>query len=480
LHRSDALVKADMDTPGIRLSRISKLFLDRDETTVEHALERRRQNTLTLICGPDVEQSYTLQLAVLTAANIANRCFPRAVRIVLENRLAEAPLLVWPSLKRRFGQALAGMLGTGALNDVHGHEQEGQSLIFGSAAPRKRALRVTFDGWIAMVGPAGMLERLPEREYCALSGVLAGSMAISEMFLSFAKISIEASRRIVALSLWRPDLDVCDPSALGIQVQFLPRELWVLGLGHLGNAYLWSLATLPYANPAGVEIFLNDFDKVEPENTETGLIFDARNAREFKTRVCAAWLEERGFHTRIVERRFDSGFRCRRDEPGLALCGFDANPARRDLATAEFRRVIESGLGGTADNFDTISVHTLPNPRTHAELWPDLSEEEEARQVEHLNRMARENAAYARLDRDECGRYQLAGQSVAVPFVGSAASCLVLAEALRLLHGGPAYTDAKLGLATLSGRAANRKPDYGAQAVAGIEFCSSKYREHCG
>lgn len=316
-----------------------------------------------------------------------------------------------------------------------------------------------------------MVERLPEREYCTLSGVLAASLGVSELFLSFAEINIEASRRAVALSLWRPDLNVCDPAALGLQVQFLPRELWALGLGHLGNAYLWSLATLPHREPGVVEIFLNDFDRVEPENVETGVIFNARDVGAFKTRACAAWLETRGFQTRIVERRFDTGFRCRKDEPRLALCGFDTNPARRDLPTAEFLRVVESGLGGSADNFDTISVHTLPNPRPAIELWPDISAEEDAKQIEHRTRMARENAAYARMDRDEYGRYDLAGQSVAVPFVGSTAACLVLAEALRLLHGGPAYTDIKLPLATVSGRSANRARDYGPQDVAGIKFC---------
>jgi hypothetical protein len=88
-------------------------------------------------------------------------------------------------------------------------------------------------------------------------------LAISEVFLSFAELSIEAGRRTVGLSLWRPDLPITDPGALGVQAQFLPRDLWVLGLGHLGNAYLWVLAVLPYETPARVEIYLNDFDTVE-------------------------------------------------------------------------------------------------------------------------------------------------------------------------------------------------------------------------
>ena len=108
------------------------------------------------------------------------------------------------------------------------------------------------------------------------------------------------------------------------------------------------------------------------------MLFTA-DTRGLKTRVCGAWLEERGFHTRLVERRVDARFRRGDDEPGLALCGFDSNPARRGIASAEFLRVIESGLGGTADNFDTISLHTLPNARSAAELWPDASLDEQRR-----------------------------------------------------------------------------------------------------
>ena len=51
------------------------------------------------------------------------------------------------------------------------------------------------------------LARLPERPYCSLAAVLAAALGVSELFLSFADISIEARRRTVALSLWRPELD---------------------------------------------------------------------------------------------------------------------------------------------------------------------------------------------------------------------------------------------------------------------------------
>ena len=466
------MVNTDMKLSNIQLSRISKLLVDRIEITTDEALARRELFGITLRCGPDVVQSRTTQLAVLTAANIANRCFPGAVRIGLEPRLANAPLLLWPSLEHTFGQALVSLLGPDALIDSS-FEHEGRALIFGNAPPTWGGLRVTFDGWIAKVGPAAMIDALPQREYCSLSGVLAGALAISELFLSFADLNIEAGRRTVGLSLWRPDLDINDPAALGVQVEFLPREFWALGLGHLGNAYLWSMATLPYLDARASEIFLNDFDRIEPENVETGLIFSVKDVCSYKTRVCSRWLEDRGFQTKLVERPFDSNFRCRDDEPRLALCGFDSNPARRDLATARFLRVMESGLGGTMDNFDTISFHTLPNPRRAEELWPDLSPEELVRQREHQERVARENLAYSPLDSNQCGRAELAGKSVAVPFVGAAAATLVVAEAIRLLHGGPAYTDIKLVVSDLGGRFARTTRNYCVHDLAALNYCDA-------
>lgn len=459
------------DTSGPRLSRISKLFVDRDDLPLGEALVRRQAHRITLFCGSDVAASYTLQLAVLTAASVATRCFPGAVRVALDDRLAAARLLIWPSQRLTFAQALESIVGaSGLTNSVP--DAGGSAVIFGDAADPPGALRVTFDGWIAATGPAAVVNRLPEREFCALSGVLAASLAVSEIFMSFAEVSIEATRRPIALSLWRPGADVRDASAQGVPVQFLPKELWALGLGHLGNAYLWTLAALPYKDPGEVEVFLTDFDRVEPENTDTGVLFTTDVRGRYKTRVCSTWLEERGFRTRLVERRFDARFRRGGDEPGLAFCGFDSNPARRGLATAEFVRVIDSGLGGTADNFDTISMHGLPNARSAAELWPDPSPEEQHADILRRESVARKSAAYAGLG-DECGRFDLAGKSVAVPFVGTAAASFVLAEALRLYHDGPAYADLKLRLATPGELTANATGVYSVQDVAQLPYAQA-------
>jgi hypothetical protein len=458
----------------LRLSRISKLLIDRTSMTTDDAFSRRSLYRVTLHCGADVARSRTLQVAVLTAASIANRCFPGAVRIALDPAAADEPLLLWPLFPSTFGQALVGVLGPDALISADDPGRYARAVVFGSALAPRGALRATFDGWIAKVGPAATTAVMAQREYCSLSGVLAGALAISELFLSFAELNIQAGRRIVGLSLWRPDLDISDPAALGVPVEFLARDFWTLGLGHLGNAYLWAIATLPYVAPQATRIFLNDFDKVEHENVETGLLFNPAHEGTYKTRVCSRWLEDRGFQTTLVERHFDSNFRCRSDEPKMAFCGFDRNPARRDIATAQFSLVMESGLGGTMDNFDTISFHTFPNPRSAEELWPDLTPDEEAKRIAHLERVALENPAYRPLSNDQCGRAELAGKSVAVPFVGSVAACLAVAEPIRLFHGGAAYTDIKLVLSDLGLRFARTTGNYGVRHLAGLNYSEAR------
>lgn len=453
-------------------SRISKLFVDRDRENPDRATVRRGRQRVVLACGPDLEGSYTLQLALFTAANLANRCFPGGVRIRLSERLMNARLLVLGGDSLTLGQGLARIVGYRALSG-HNEDQHRSAywIVLGEHAAPENSLRVTFDGWVAKVGPLAKVPRLPEREYCTLAGVLAAALAVSEIFLSFAEVNVEAARRCIALSLWRPDLDPSEPEALGIPVEFLPAKTWVLGLGHLGQAYLWCLATLPYCDDADPQIVLNDFDTVSRANLETGLVVKRANVGHLKTRVCADWLEVLGFETRLVERHFDSDFRCGRTEPPLALCGFDRNRVRHSLPSAGFARVVECGLGATAENFDTINLHTLPNSCNAEEMWP-LEDELDQR----AKRVVETNSAYSELDEDECGRIQFAGQAVAVPFVGAAAASLVLAEVLRLLHGGSAFSQLKLRLANPNNRMPWDGRNYGGNDLGPIPYCGVGHR----
>src|SRR5271168_129159 len=190
-----------MEMTNNRLSRISKLFLDRDNITVDLALAQRKSFQIGLQCGGDVARSRTLQLAILTAASLAARCFPEAVTAILEPAVADAPNLVWPSLGESFGQTLAVLLGSERLASHSSFTSRTARIVtFGNGPAAPHALRATFDGWTAKVAPA-VTPALPQREFCSLSGVLVGAISVAELFLSFAELNIAAGRRSVELSL---------------------------------------------------------------------------------------------------------------------------------------------------------------------------------------------------------------------------------------------------------------------------------------
>ena len=125
---------------------------------------------------------YTLQLAVLTAAAVGTRCFPGSIRALISPALAAAPLRVWPWLGLTFGHAVTRILGPDFLSWLPGPPVS-RVLLFGNALDTMGAVRITFDGWIAKVGPVERVSRLAERQYFSAAGVLAASLAMSELFL---------------------------------------------------------------------------------------------------------------------------------------------------------------------------------------------------------------------------------------------------------------------------------------------------------
>ncbi|MFD2274635.1 hypothetical protein ACFS07_35650 [Undibacterium arcticum] len=163
-------------------------------------------------------------------------------------------------------------------------------------------------------------------------------------------------------------------------------------------------------------------------------------------------------------------FRRTAGEPVIALSGFDDNRARQWLSEAGFNAIFDSGLGGEDHNFDTIAFHTWPNPRVACDVWPLESTEELAAREARKRLLAASNAAYQALDADECGRLLLTGKSVAVPFVGAVAACVVLAEMLKTVNGGPVFSDLKLRLCSLgTSRLEGRLASEAAPPVRGVQ-----------
>lgn len=383
------------------------------------------------------------QAALLTAVVLAKRVFLGGVCVECPAmaRLA-APLRLGDTL----GEAVA-RLG-GELGDAN---LRLPLITVGNRPTRRRAtfhIRTAFAGWRGGILPADADIPISPVESMPLAPMLAAALAVNEAFTFVRSGSSASGRRPLGLSLWDPsptaDWTVARPAEP--RLSYLPAQLWVLGLGHLGQAFLWGLGLLPYPDPSQASLVLQDFDTITPATESTSILTDGALVGQKKTRAMAAWAERRGFATTIYERPFDGNFTRRQDEPSVLFCGVDNVLARRVLDQVGFDLVIEAGLGRGYRDFRTMRLHTLPGPKPASAIWDAPDEHEDIERRPAYRKLLEEG------ELDRCGVTQLAGKAVGAPFVGAVAASLALSEVLRLLHGGTVHQVIDLDL---------QAPEYG-------------------
>src|SRR6266566_3927284 len=420
---------------GDDLHRLVKLAMDSGEvSTLEQAKELFAGYQLGLEIGPDVATSPTMQAAVLTAVNTGRRCFLGGVQVV--GNLDVDLRVPWRKC-RTLAEAVIDLQG----KVVKTVTPTLPRIVFGDVDSNTSVstfvVRATFEGWAGGVIPFDDVRRLPEQHEFTPSGVLAGALAVSEAFQFVRGGNAQAGRREVGLSLWRPEEGVSwlEDSAFGPPLEHLPSKLWLIGLGHLGQAYLWTLGFLPYAQPDEVQIVLQDYDTLVRANDSTSLLTSLEILGEKKTRATENWCEERGFRTAIQERRFDANFGIDSDEPQVALCGVDNPMARAALEDVGFGRNIEAGLGGGTQEYLALQVHTFPSRQSARKRWGSIKHVHGVESI--VRQLAYQILATEGLD--QCGLTMLAGRSVGASFVGATTAAIVIAELLRLVMGAHRY-----------------------------------------
>lgn len=427
-------------TAGIQsLHRASRLALDATgERNVHLSAARLGELSFQIVVGRAVAESPVHQAALLTAVNAGRRTFLGGVHVVGAQGL---PVRTHLALEGDLGAAVVafgGELTSTARPDL-------PTLIIGadgawpSAGPL--ALRIQVEEWKAAVSPADE-PLLSDFSCVAPAGVFAAALGVSELLAAALGLHPEAGQRTIGMSLWRPDeVERWDLAPAGPAMPaYLPSRPWIIGLGHLGEGYVWSLVSLGFPAPAAVEILLQDDDVVGDENLSTCLLTDARAVGRRKTRVVAEWLEARAFGTRMMERRFRSADRFDADDPQLVLIGVDSSDARAEIASAgkEMSQIqlLDMGLGPSSDDFDEIVLHTSPFSEADIQRWRTASSREAVR-VEALKATDQFREMQAASDLDDCGIVELAGQAVGVPYVGAAAGAVLVSELLRRLAGQP-------------------------------------------
>lgn len=435
----------DIETIRDGLSRVAKLALDDGSAAdLETAVASLRGYRVGILAGPEVRASAPHQAALLTVVNVARRF---ALGGVTVDGDLDAPLLVMGDRRRSLREEVEaqggrpGAVPAGAPTVVVGRSDE----------PPRRGVAVTFDGWRGGVVPVSA-PRLGEVTHVMPAAVLAGAFAAAEAF-AMLRGEAEAGQRSPGLSLWRPDRgnDWLGQGCDGPEPTGLPSHLWMLGLGHLGQAFLWTLLLCPYRDPAEVTLVLQDTDVVTPSTDSTSVLTQASMVGMRKTRAVSEVLERHGFRTVLVERPFDDGFRRRQsDDPPILICGVDNALARSQVEAPGFPLVVEAGIGARAQDFRALRLHTFPSARKAADLWrPGTA------QGDHTPVLDR--PGYARLSEagvDPCGLTRLAETAVGAPFVGTVAGTLMMGQLMRLLAGDRVDALVDLDLRSLRARRA--------------------------
>lgn len=420
------------------LHRTAKLALDTGEaSSVDDAIRIFSAYRVQLVLGPEVAENASLQAAVLTAANCAVRTLLGGVTAVGATSALRVPLVPFTQL----GEALEA-LGVKLATTI---DAEMPTVVFGTPPTldlEPLAVRANVRGWCGGVAPLGYNMPPNSGNDMTSAGVLAGALAVSETFQRL-RGHVAACRRPIGINLWQPEMDWLGDGA-GPELTRLPSCVWLIGLGNLGQAYLWTLGFLPYGE-GNLDLILQDFDLLAKSNVSTSLLTTPALVGLRKSRAMAEWSERRGFRTTIVERRFDSDFRVSALEPPVALVGVDNALARQAIEDVGFERIIEAGLGKGPQDFLGINLHTFPASKRASAVWQTANAAEADISAPAYREL---------LDRsgDRCGTVLLAGRSIGAPFVGAVAAALAVAELLRLASGGPRYELISCHLRDLSSR----------------------------
>jgi hypothetical protein len=416
------------------VSRTALLVVNRDEAgSFAEAQALLDAEEIIIVAGSECATSAAHQAALLTAANTARRAVG-VVTLIASRGVLDAPVLVGSMRHSTLQEALT-RLRTTIADTANG--SDGPAVLIGSG-PDVAGLRVTWVGWTAAVFTTD--RRLAEDDAMPLAPIAAAALAVSETFQAL-RGHPEATARDIMLSLWNPTTSA-PLDDVGPGVTAFPNEWFLVGLGHLGQAYGWCLTLLRFAEPERVFIQLQDRDYVTGATLSTGLLTFPDAGKRRKTRVVADELDAAGFTTVIVERLLRVGDRLRDDEPQLALIGVDNVAARRGLSEFGWNLCIDAGLGSGVASYTRIRLQAFPGPQASNEV-PAWNREPSRR-----DDLPSARAYVHAQPTDECGLITLAGKAVAVTFVGAIAACFAIAEPIRALYAGSRLAVQTVDLAT--------------------------------
>jgi len=409
--------------------RLAKVLADSGEAeTIAEAQARLANYGVRILLNQGFEDDIAAQIIALTAINCASRCFIGNVKI-------EAPFNAVLTAPGFVGWSLSEFAEWAGVRPTLDEQTQGWPVIEINALDKPqigKAIHPWSDGWTFGINGQTKSGRTLIPPAC----VAAGALAVSEAFSILRRDNPYAGRRALALSLWDPRKtgSTADTGPLiGLEVP----SAWLIGLGHLGQAYAWTIGFMTPVRDA--TIFLQDVDVITPSTLSTSVLSTPNLIKHLKTRVVASWLEARGYKTALVERRFDQFQRVGASEPRVALFGVDNPAARRVFEGSGFSHVIDAGLGSGYRDFKAIRIRTFPGPSHAADLWANNVDVPDIVKAPAYKALLASGA-------DPCGVTTLATRSVGAPFVGCVAAGYIIAALMRRQLGLDSFAVVDLNL----------------------------------
>lgn len=393
-------------------ARLSRILVDQAGMTVPEA--EAKLNAMCLRIGVrSLEPTPAFHAALLTAILVGAKCFRGGVHLDIDG---DQPLAVpWSSECQTLREAIA------SLKVNTGPKSTCATVLFGH--PRSTTsdpmFFATWDEWSAGYARSPV-PTSPEQSTNPLAGIAAATLAVGAAFRQ--ALGFEASDSIVH-TLW-------PTAAPNFSDIYLPGSLWVLGLGNLGQAFIWALSMLPFQDPSKVLLFLQDDDRASMQNLATSVLTDRDDIGNLKGKLCEAWVENRNFSARRVDRRIQATDRLLQTDPRVAFCGFDKIGSRKLLVETGFDAIVDAGLGRSASDFDRYRVTVFDKARRIDDHFIGMNDEPAQGHGPLPD-------AYRDLEKavGACGMAEYAGASVAAPYVSVLAATTAITRLIALSSG---------------------------------------------
>ena len=398
-----------------QLARLSRILVDSEGIPFDEAQTRLRALTLEIVVGPEAA-SPAAHAAILTAVSVGRRTFVGGVRVT---GAVDVPMNSALPLGAASLAAAAALVGA---SDFDCAASSTISIGMGEVPMAGWFISPWWNGWRA--GTSKSCEARCDEGHNPLPGIAAGALAVGVAFEAERKRYVDFQGEV---DLWPAGAYRKAPE---FEHVFLPKALWLIGLGNLGQAFLWALSALPFKDPSKVSLVLQDRDTVTEENWATSVLVKDETYGSLKTKIAEHWASAKGFDVRRIDRRLSVRDRVEGDDPRFALSGVDKIEVRKLMAKVGFDCIVDAGLGRTASDFDRYRVTMFDCTRPIDEHFAGQEDPPVAQDVPAED-------AYRRLEEQigSCGTAEIGGASVAAPYVSALAAAITVSRVIAVTSG---------------------------------------------